>query len=706
MLRRALVATSSSVPNSLAFRQSAHPRSYSRLLVANTASLRSSSLVVGWRLYATTTTTPTPTTSATTAAATKRMTNHKLGKARRGCPTDFLVLSTRGTIRRDKSTKAENDSNKAPSESSKITHSTANTTTTTSTKGIYGLLSTDERQILLEQRELTTMARALASDILVRHQSNSSNNHNNNNSTYNSSIMVDPFPSTTLLQDLELDSTFAIVVTGEFNAGKSTLINALLGQKVLESGAIPTTDSITILTGTKDDEATTTKKNNQDKDKNTSNDHSTATMTTTTTTAATTTPKAQKTFLPPTIPQKSSSSSLLFTNPPHSNDPSSSSSPSPPSKPQPPLGVVLHSIPHQPLLRDLTIIDTPGTNAPLWMDHTDRTLKLLPAADLLLFVTSADRPMTESERQLMTQIQTAYRKPIVVVLNKMDILNATGGDQGDIAKQQVVDFVIQNVSDVLLGGGGGGGGGGGLSSSGSSQYYPPPQNHHQQHHHQVMVLPVSAKDALAAKLMAKKPSSSSSSTLSSDNNNNRNGNYVDIDMVDSYLSSNIWQRSNFQALEHFLKDSLTTKTRIQSKLTSPIGVVEGVMETCLKVLHEQNVAIQDDVATLNLLNQQWTSWKDQLEHELQLARQDMVDLILYESQRVTLLLSSERMTWFELYTLTLIPSNYPIRLLQQWEDTNHPSLVGRRQGQQQFGTSGKSSSTLQEELLSHVQETA
>ena len=41
------------------------------------------------------------------------------------------------------------------------------------------------------------------------------------------------------LQDaiLQLDELFLVVVVGEFNAGKSALVNALLGEKVLLEGA-------------------------------------------------------------------------------------------------------------------------------------------------------------------------------------------------------------------------------------------------------------------------------------------------------------------------------------------------------------------------------------------------------------------------------------------------------------------------------------
>src|SRR5512142_1086686 len=46
---------------------------------------------------------------------------------------------------------------------------------------------------------------------------------------------------------LQLDELFLIVVAGEFNAGKSALINALLGQKVLAEGSTPTTSRVTLV---------------------------------------------------------------------------------------------------------------------------------------------------------------------------------------------------------------------------------------------------------------------------------------------------------------------------------------------------------------------------------------------------------------------------------------------------------------------------
>ena len=45
----------------------------------------------------------------------------------------------------------------------------------------------------------------------------------------------------------QLDDLFLLVMVGELHAGKSAVINALLGEKLLKEGVIPTTSQINIL---------------------------------------------------------------------------------------------------------------------------------------------------------------------------------------------------------------------------------------------------------------------------------------------------------------------------------------------------------------------------------------------------------------------------------------------------------------------------
>ena len=72
------------------------------------------------------------------------------------------------------------------------------------------------------------------------------------------------------------------------------------------------------------------------------------------------------------------------------------------------------------LLREINIVDTPGTNA-IQREHEAITQEFVPRSDMVLFVTSADRPFTESERVFLQRIRD-WGKKVVVVVNKIDIL--------------------------------------------------------------------------------------------------------------------------------------------------------------------------------------------------------------------------------------------------------------------------------------------
>jgi small GTP-binding protein len=85
------------------------------------------------------------------------------------------------------------------------------------------------------------------------------------------------------------------------------------------------------------------------------------------------------------------------------------------------------------LLRDVHIVDTPGTNA-IIREHERLTNEFVPRADLVLFVTSADRPFTETERAFLESIRN-WGKKIVIVVNKADIFET----QAEL--DQVLDFV-------------------------------------------------------------------------------------------------------------------------------------------------------------------------------------------------------------------------------------------------------------------------
>lgn len=161
---------------------------------------------------------------------------------------------------------------------------------------------------------------------------------------------------------LDLDGPFLLVVAGEFNSGKSSLLNALLRSDLLEEGVTPTTDRVQLIGYA---------------------------------------PEARY------EPQSPELAHLYLPN---------------------------------PILEDLRLVDTPGTNAIL-RHHQVLTERFLPRADLILFVTSADRPYTHSEAEFLQLIRT-WGKKIVLVVNKMDMLTQP-------EREQVLEFVRKGSEQTL-----------------------------------------------------------------------------------------------------------------------------------------------------------------------------------------------------------------------------------------------------------------
>jgi len=93
------------------------------------------------------------------------------------------------------------------------------------------------------------------------------------------------------------------------------------------------------------------------------------------------------------------------------------------------------------LLKDVRIVDTPGTNAIL-REHESLTTDFIPRSDIVIFITSVDRPFTESEREFLNKI-IKWGKKIIFVINKIDIVE----NQADLL--EVVNFVSINAQKLL-----------------------------------------------------------------------------------------------------------------------------------------------------------------------------------------------------------------------------------------------------------------
>ena len=159
-----------------------------------------------------------------------------------------------------------------------------------------------------------------------------------------------------------LEDLFTIVIVGEFNAGKSSMINALFGAKLRTEGPIPVDDVISILRY--GEEAST---------------------------------KRLSDF-------------------------------------------VIEQFYPIDFLRNITLVDTPGTNS-IVTRHQEITEDFIPRADLVLFVTSIDRPLSESERKFLEYIRE-WGKKVVFVLNKIDT-------KEDAEINQVLEYLRTNTRTIF-----------------------------------------------------------------------------------------------------------------------------------------------------------------------------------------------------------------------------------------------------------------
>lgn len=292
---------------------------------------------------------------------------------------------------------------------------------------------------------------------------------------------IDPSHVKTLQQVvIALDELFLLVIVGEFNAGKSATINALLRKPLLKEGVIPTTQAITMLRYGPQEE------------------------------------HGQR------------GSSLLDISYPAD------------------------------FLRDITIVDTPGVNAVL-REHEQITEDFIPRCDLVLFITSVDRPFTESERAFLERMRT-WGKKIVIVLNKIDLLST----QEEI--QEVLTFVRQNCKSLLG--------------------------------FEAQIFPVSALYAKQAR------------------------------QADSEETRQLWEKSGFNPLEHYLFDTLDETERVRLKLLTPLGVMRRLLGESRKVVEYRASLLAEDANTISTIEKQLALYREDMERNFALHLQEIENIIL------------------------------------------------------------------------------
>ncbi len=224
-------------------------------------------------------------------------------------------------------------------------------------------------------------------------------------------------------------------------------------------------------------------------------------------------------------------------------------------------------------LREINIVDTPGTNAVI-QRHQEITEEFVPRSDLVLFVTSADRPFSESERRFMERIRE-WGKKVVIVVNKVDILQ-----DADIAKVRA--FVGENAVKLL-----------GVE----------PQ-----------IFLVSAKLAQRAKF------ANQSTNLPVTQSTNLPTSQPTI--------LELWSASRFEPLERYILDTLDEQERLRLKLLSPLGVAGKLHDKYAEVAASRLVILADDFTTIDTVEHDLAAFEEDMRRDLQ-YRLGQVDATLY-----------------------------------------------------------------------------
>jgi GTP-binding protein EngB required for normal cell division len=285
----------------------------------------------------------------------------------------------------------------------------------------------------------------------------------------------------------QLTGLFLLVVAGEFNSGKSSFINALLGERVLPEGVTPTTDRINVLR-----------------------------------------------HAPEVSDQLREAYLLERTHP-------------------------------ADVLREISIVDTPGTNA-IIRRHEELTRDFVPRSDLVLFVTSADRPFTESERAFLEQIRE-WGKKIVFIVNKIDILTRAED------RQEVIHYVGDNAA-ALLG--------------------ETPQ-----------VFAVSARQAMEAR--------DEGGSGKGGANGGKEG-------------EELWEQSGFSEVEDYLLNTLDQQERVRLKLLNPLNVGLRLAGKYKDATFDRLKLLAQDVEALQNIDQQLALYHQEMlrDFEPRLARLDVL----------------------------------------------------------------------------------
>jgi len=197
------------------------------------------------------------------------------------------------------------------------------------------------------------------------------------------------------------EGRFHLAVLGQFKRGKSTLLNALLGEALLPTSIVPLTAIPTFIRFGDSPTIRVSFENGRDTEEFAGN-----------------TTDERTAFLKRFVTEE--------------------------GNPQNHLGVteVEVFLPSPLLAKGVVLIDTPGIGS-TYRHNTEATLNFLPQCDAALFLVSADPPMTQVEVEFLREVRERVPR-LFFVLNKMDYLD---GDERVLA----LEFLKTTLNDHLGG---------------------------------------------------------------------------------------------------------------------------------------------------------------------------------------------------------------------------------------------------------------
>jgi small GTP-binding protein len=290
----------------------------------------------------------------------------------------------------------------------------------------------------------------------------------------------------------EMDELFLLVIVGEYNSGKSTFINALLGDEVFAMGDLPTTRAISIL-------------------------------------------------------------KYGDSGPPEQIAPN----------------VQLYHYPLE-VLRDLDIVDTPGTNSIERMEE-EITREFVPRADLVLFVTSLLQPLTASELDFLNHIRQ-WGKKVVFIVNGVDRRNS------DEQLDRVREYLTREITARL-------------GTAAPTLYF------------------ISALQALKGRLASRRNGEAGS---------------LGAPIPDA--------KNEYPALERYVLQTLRETERVRLKLLTPLGVLNHLLETNIGSLDRRLTVVHEDARVLRSIRDQLEAYSKEMRSDSERYLIEVRN-VLYELER-------------------------------------------------------------------------